>query len=207
MSNVLVLVAYFVIWATVHSFLASRPVKRWAKRTFGTIAVRGYRLAFNVLAAITVLPMLALPIWLPDRSLYAVPVPWRWLMRAGQVLALAALVWTLLQTNLWHFAGLAQLSAPDKRRSDRLQVRGFYCYVRHPMYLFSILLIWFTPAMTLNLLVLYLLITLYFCIGSLHEETRLLADFGSDYRDYQQRVPRLIPRFKRCYPASKEKKA
>jgi protein-S-isoprenylcysteine O-methyltransferase Ste14 len=206
LSSALVLAAYFAIWATVHSILASMQVKRWAQRTMGGVAIRGYRLAFNILAAVTALPMLALPVLLPDRPLYVVPAPWRWIMHGGQVLATAALGWTLLQTDPWHFAGLAQLFAPEKGRSDKLQVRGFYCHTRHPMYLFSIILIWLTPTMTLNLFVLYLLITLYFNIGSVHEEKRLLAEFGPDYRDYQQRVPRLIPRPGRCYPPSKEDK-
>ncbi|NJN97397.1 MAG: hypothetical protein HC875_26600 [Anaerolineales bacterium] len=47
--------------------------------------------------------------------------------------------------------------------------------------------------MTLNLLVTYLLLTLYFYVGTFFEERRLLMEFGSAYRAYQQRVPRLIP--------------
>jgi protein-S-isoprenylcysteine O-methyltransferase Ste14 len=81
-------------------------------------------------------------------------------------------------------------------------VRGFYCYVRHPIYSFSLLLLWLTPAMTVNLLTVYVLTTLYFYVGSLHEERRLLAEFGEAYRDYQQQVPRLIPRPGRCYAPS-----
>ncbi len=53
--------------------------------------------------------------------------------------------------------------------------------------------------MTVNLLTAYILIILYFYVGSLHEERRLLAEFGDAYRDYYQQVPRLIPRPDRCY--------
>jgi protein-S-isoprenylcysteine O-methyltransferase Ste14 len=93
---------------------------------------------------------------------------------------------------------LSQLLA---RRStdDTLQVRGFYCYVRHPLYLFAILFVWLTPAMTVNMATLYSLITLYFVVGSVHEEGRLVAQFGAAYRAYQRQVPRLIPRPGRCY--------
>jgi protein-S-isoprenylcysteine O-methyltransferase Ste14 len=65
--------------------------------------------------------------------------------------------------------------------------------------LFGILFIWLTPAMTMNLLTLYVLTTLYFVVGSVHEEHRLLDEFGAAYRDYQRQVPRLIPRPGRCY--------
>jgi protein-S-isoprenylcysteine O-methyltransferase Ste14 len=47
--------------------------------------------------------------------------------------------------------------------------------------------------MTTNLLITYLLFTLYFYLGSIFEERRLLAEFGDAYQDYQRRVPRFIP--------------
>jgi protein-S-isoprenylcysteine O-methyltransferase Ste14 len=65
--------------------------------------------------------------------------------------------------------------------------------VRHPLYFFGLLFLWLTPVMTINLLTTYLLFTLYFYIGSFFEERRLRAEFGPAYRQYQQRVPRLIP--------------
>jgi len=136
---------------------------------------------------------------LPDRTLYVVPAPWRWLMVGGQVLALAGLAGSLLQTAPLHFVGLSQLFVQQPAQSGSLEVRGFYCYVRHPIYSFGILLLWLTPAMTVNLLTVYILTTLYFYVGSLHEERRLLAEFGAAYQDYQQQVPRLIPRPGRCY--------
>ena len=55
-------------------------------------------------------------------------------------------------------------------------------------------------------LVLFLLFTLYFWLGSIHEESRLVAEFGEAYKEYQTLVPRLIPRLRRCYPAYSEKR-
>ena len=43
----------------------------------------------------------------------------------------------------------------------------------------------------------HLVLTAYFIIGSILEERRLLARFGDAYREYQQRVPMLIPRLRR----------
>ena len=50
-----------------------------------------------------------------------------------------------------------------------------------------------TPFMTTKLLVTYLLAFVYLYLGSLHWETRLLAQFGKEYVDYQKKVPRMIP--------------
>jgi protein-S-isoprenylcysteine O-methyltransferase Ste14 len=201
-SSILVLGSYFVGWAILHSVLASNRVKAWSERTIGLVARRWYRLLYNAVAAITISPLLVLVATLPDRSLYAVPAPFRWAMVAVQLLALVGLAWTVLRTRPLHFAGLEQLWVKEPAAESPLQVRGIYCHVRHPLYMFSLVLVWLTPTMTANLLVLYALMTLYFHVGSIHEERRLLSEFGDAYRDYQQRVPRLIPRLKRCYPDS-----
>jgi protein-S-isoprenylcysteine O-methyltransferase Ste14 len=200
-SSVLILTIYFVVWAVVHSALASLPFKRWTRRVLGAGVDRWYRLAYVAFSVITLLPLLLSFALLPDRTLYVVASPWRWLMVGGQLLALAGMVGAVLQTGPSYFLGLSQLFARQPAGSDSLQVRGFYCWVRHPSYLFGALFIWLTPAMTVNSLTLYVLITLYFAVGSLHEEQRLLDEFGAAYRDYQRQVPWLIPRPGRCYAA------
>ena len=49
--------------------------------------------------------------------------------------------------------------------------------------------------MTTNLLIIYILTTIYLVAGSFHWESRLLAQFGDEYREYQKRVHRIIPTF------------
>lgn len=193
LTSILILVLFFTLYGVLHSVLASLALKAWARRVFGPGVERWYRLIYNIIAVITLLPLVPLLAWLPGPILYVVPSPWRWLMVGGQLLALAALGVSLLQTGAFHFLGLAQLTAERPDAPGKLNVGGFYGWVRHPLYFFSLLLLWLTPAMTLNLLVTYLLLTFYFYIGTFFEERRLLVEFGSVYRAYQQRVPRLIP--------------
>ena len=109
-----------------------------------------------------------------------------------------------MQTGPLYFLGLSQLFARQPAQTGSLEVRGFYCYVRHPIYSFSTLLLWLTPAVPVNLLTVYILTTLYFYVGLLHEARRFLAELGDAYRDYQQQVPRLIPRPGRCYALPSE---
>jgi protein-S-isoprenylcysteine O-methyltransferase Ste14 len=47
--------------------------------------------------------------------------------------------------------------------------------------------------MTTSLLAFNLAGTIYLYVGSIFEERRLIAEFGDDYRKYQQQVPRFIP--------------
>ncbi len=192
-GSMVILTLFFGLYGAVHSWLASLSVKNWLRRQFGPAADRWYRLVYNVLAVITFLPMLALMALLPQETLYIVPSPWRWLMVLVQLAALAAAGITLLQTGVFHFLGLSQLIADHPADNAPLNFRGFYRYVRHPLYTFSLIFLWLTPAMTTNSLIAYILFTLYFYIGSGYEERRMVAEFGPTYADYCRRVPRLVP--------------
>jgi protein-S-isoprenylcysteine O-methyltransferase Ste14 len=189
--SILILALFFIFYAVAHSLLASLSLKNWARRAFGPTADRWYRLVYNLLAGLTLLPLLPLLALLPDQILYIVPAPWRWLMLGGQVLALVGLGIAFLQSAPFYFVGLAQLLVPEPPRTGQLLITGLHRWMRHPLYTFSLLLIWLTPAMSVNLLVTYILFTLYFYIGSIHEESRLVAEFGPTYREYQHRVPRF----------------
>lgn len=189
--NIVIISVAFIIWAGLHSALASLTVKTWAEARFGSQTKRWYRLFFNVVAVLTLLPVLGLLALLPDRLLYVVRPPWLWLTIGIQVLSSSALIWTVLQTDPLHFAGLKQLAGVYT--AGTLQVRGFYAWVRHPLYMFGTLFIWSMPLMTVNTLTLYAWMTLYFVVGSIHEESLLRVEFGPHYDLYCQQVPRLIP--------------
>ena len=45
----------------------------------------------------------------------------------------------------------------------------------------------------INNLIAVLIITVYVLIGIKYEERKLLVEFGDSYRDYQLKVPKLIP--------------
>jgi protein-S-isoprenylcysteine O-methyltransferase Ste14 len=200
LSSALIIFAYFAAWAGVHSFLASLRVKRRARRTFGDSVDRWYRVVYVLFALVSFAPIPLLLLVLRDRVLYIAPAPWLWLMVLGQAVGAVGAGIAILQTGAFRFVGLAQMFAGQPEESGPLQVRGLYCHVRHPSYFFSLLVTWLTPLMTLNLLALYTLFTVYFYIGSVHEESRLVAEFGEAYKEYQRHVPRLIPRLHRCYP-------
>lgn len=191
--SIVALILFFAVYAVIHSLLASFAVKEWARRVFGSSADGWYRLVYNILAVILLLPIFPMLALLPDQVLYLVPSPWRWIMLLGQLLAVAGLAGTLLQTGPFHFLGLSQLVADKPTESGSLTVDGFYGWVRHPLYFFSLLFLWLTPYMTVNLLTAFVLFTIYFYVGSIYEEKRLLKEFGEVYREYRRHVPRLIP--------------
>lgn len=188
----------------VHSLLASRAAKGLACRFFPAAAGRYYRLGFNLLGAVTFVPVLFLVAWLPDQRLYSISFPWLALTLAGQFLAVLGLAVGLLQTGPLSFLGLKQLfgkqddTCPDWQFSpqgagNRLVTGGLYHWVRHPLYSCGLALIWLAPVMSWNILALNLGLTAYIFIGATLEERKLLAQFGEVYADYRRRTPMLVP--------------
>jgi methanethiol S-methyltransferase len=202
-----ILSLYFIAWAGVHSLLASLRAKCRARQTLGAGIDRWYRGFYVLFALASFAPVLILFAVLPDRVLYLVPAPWRWLMVLGQVGGAVGAAAAIMQTGAFRFVGLTQVLGGQRgEEDDSLQVRGLYCYARHPSYFFSLIAIWLTPVMTVNLATLFAFFTLYFYAGSIHEESRLVAEFGAAYEEYRQHVPRLIPRLRRCYPPDSEER-
>ena len=72
-------------------------------------------------------------------------------------------------------------------------VRGPYRWVRHPLYLFSLIIIWSCPIFTADRLLHNLLWTIWIVIGTRMEERDLVGCFGEAYRSYQKTVPMLVP--------------
>jgi protein-S-isoprenylcysteine O-methyltransferase Ste14 len=191
--SALIIGVYFVCWAVFHSLLASLRVKRLAERIFGEAAKRWYRLGFVIAAVLTLIPLVALLLRLPDILMYSVPPPWRWVMNAGQLAALAALVWTVMSTEPLDFIGIKQMSRERASFRTTLTTHGLYRLSRHPMYFTSMLVMWLSPRMSVNLLTLFALMSLYFIVGSYHEEMLLVRQFGEAYQHYRKRVPRIFP--------------
>jgi protein-S-isoprenylcysteine O-methyltransferase Ste14 len=187
------------IWACIHSVLAGQGVKQAIRHRFGERSYYGlYRLGYNVLATLTLAPIL---LWIYfgasqvvcTASSSLVPI-----FLAIQTVGLVGLVISLLQIDLGRFMGLSQLRAfltgqPLPLAEEPLQTGGVYSLVRHPLYLFSLLVLWPMSTMTDTVLAFNLLASLYFLCGSLLEEQRLVVAFGQPYLEYKRRVPWLIP--------------
>jgi protein-S-isoprenylcysteine O-methyltransferase Ste14 len=182
-----------LLYGLVHSIMASLRAKTLVRRWFGPAVDRIYRLAYNIFSALSLLPVLALPVYLPDRMLYVIPFPWLLLTAGLQGLAIVALLVGMWQTGLWSFIGLRQIFEPQPVDVQRLIIRGLYRWVRHPLYTAGLFIIWLIPVMTVNLLALNLGLSLYLVIGAIVEERKLLSEFGQAYTNYQDRTPMLIP--------------
>jgi methanethiol S-methyltransferase len=128
--------------------------------------------------------------------LFQIQGPLRVLPRAISFLAIAGFVWGV--RALGAFDPFGRVPIVLRLRGGQLRPPTFalgaaYLWVRHPLYFFSLVLIWSTPVVSSDRLLFNVLWTLWIVLGSHLEEKDLVAEFGERYRHYQERVPMLLP--------------
>ncbi len=119
----------------------------------------------------------------------------------GEILILAgfygswiALFYSLYITGMGYQTGLTQwwYWMTQQRPPQRVFIEsGAYRWMRHPIYMSFLGLIWFTPAMTLDHAVLTGIWTAYIYAGSYAKDQRMLRFVGAKYREYGARVTGL----------------
>ena len=183
-------------WTTyflIHSALASLTAKRWVAQNTPTL-LPWYRLFFNAVSLILLTPPLGLI------YLWKGPLLWQWsggmfvLVNGIAVLAGTLFIWSLRFYDSSEFIGTRQLREKREKVEDQetLKISPLHRFVRHPWYSLGLALIW-TRDMDQALLISAIGISLYFFIGSLLEEQKLIAYHGDAYRKYRNKVPGLIP--------------
>jgi methanethiol S-methyltransferase len=188
-----------LVFAALHSIFARLPIKGWVQARIGVRTYEAfYRITYNFVSVVTFIPVLVVlalsdstPIW----TLTGVPAI---IFRTLQVIGLLGLTVSIMQIEAMRFVGLSQVRAylnddPLPLPPEPLQTEGVYQLVRHPLYFFSLLVLWFTPSMTDISLVFVVSATLYFVLGSLLEERTMEKVIGEPYRTYQQQVPWMFP--------------
>jgi methanethiol S-methyltransferase len=81
--------------------------------------------------------------------------------------------------------------------SPSFSTGGLYRYVRLPIMLGFVIAFWATPTMSVGHLLFALATTGYILIALQLEEHDLVRFFGDSYREYRQRVPMVLPRFRK----------
>jgi protein-S-isoprenylcysteine O-methyltransferase Ste14 len=192
-----IVVIYLIGFAVLHSLMASLKAKSMARRLLGSKVDPWYSVLFIAVAVVTFLPLVVMAILMlfmdPGTVLYIIPMPWIWFFFLAQFLVGLGSLKAFLDAP-HRFLIRAQLTGTHSPDALPLGIKGIYCWIRDPFLLSGLLLIWLTPFMTKNLLLIYLIISAYLFLGSLHWESRLQAQFGEAYKDYQRKVPRMIPR-------------
>jgi protein-S-isoprenylcysteine O-methyltransferase Ste14 len=181
-----------LLFFTQHSVMARKPFREWLR---SVLPSQYYGAFYAVASGIAVLVLVVF--W--QESTYMLLSGQglvRLLFSAVFVLAIGVVAWTLL--SLGFFVNFRVQPMVDDLRgrqsvSSLVTDRGPYRWVRHPLYLSSLLMIWSNPDLTLDRFIFNLVFTTWVVIAILLEERGLISTFGEAYRSYQSEVPMLLP--------------
>jgi protein-S-isoprenylcysteine O-methyltransferase Ste14 len=185
---VLVNIALFSVFALHHSLLA----RSGAKRAIARILPDGYERTVYVWTASLLLILVCL-LWQPIPGVaYDVPAPWRWALYTVQAMGVF-LTWRgAAVVDGLELAGIRQ--AQRQTRPPEFRVVGPFRFVRHPIYLGWLLMVFGAPTMTWGRVLFASISSGYLLIAIPWEERSLIEAFGDRYRVYQASVRwRILP--------------
>jgi hypothetical protein len=208
-------IALFSAFALHHSVFARIGIKAALTRTLPAAFERS---AYVWIASLLFLGVCLLWQPVPGVAWEAIGLP-RAFLYLVQIAGIAFTLQSASRLDVWDLAGVRQVRAacgesraavpPDGSRaamptlearapgtaaSAPLEVRGPYRWLRHPIYLGWVLLVFAAPTMTAGRLLFAAISTAYLVVAIPIEERSLVQEFGQSYRDYQGRVRwRLLP--------------
>jgi len=197
-TNAAINVALYFLFAAHHSAMARTRAKQWVTTLVGEGSERSvYVWIASLLFIALCLLWRPLPgyVWQFDGVL-------GWVARTVQVLGLGVVATSALALDSGDLTGLGQLrgghdeSAPSLSPPlDVISTWGPYGWVRHPIYLGTLLLMVGAPEMTTGRLLFMVATTVYVVVAIPWEERTLVSTFGRQYVDYQRQIRwRLVPR-------------
>jgi protein-S-isoprenylcysteine O-methyltransferase Ste14 len=175
----------FTIFAAHHSAFARENVKRALGRT---IPESTFRSVYVWTAS--VLMVLVVAAWqLIGGVLYAVEPPAAWLLRTMQLAGVWLVARSVRAIDALELAGIRPARDPAA-----LQDSGPYSFVRHPVYLGWLLLVFGMPTMTGDRFAFAIVSSAYILVAIPWEERSLTRAFGTRYSEYCRRVRwRVLP--------------
>lgn len=184
--------ALSMLFFVQHSGMVRRPFRAWlARRVPEVFHAAAYAIASGAVLAAVVL------LWQPSTTIIVeVGGLWRWLLRGMALFGVAGVLWGVMAFRDFDPFGRQPIRAALAGRphpSPCFVVRGPYRWVRHPLYFFTLVLLWAMPDLSLDRLLFNVLWSIWIVLGAYLEERDLVADFGEEYRQYQKSVPMLMP--------------
>lgn len=197
--ELLIVVLLFLLFGITHTITASNEVKKKLVEKIGD-KIAFYRIFYNFASIIFFIAIYEVSPK-PDKVIYDLIFPYDIVMFVIQILCVFGLLWTLKYINGKEFLGISQIQrylngTYDTTELDEhktLVIKGPYKFSRHPVYLFSILFLLARPTMDIFYAVFLSCIIIYFYIGSIYEERKLVEQFGETYVNYRKNVSRIFP--------------
>lgn len=190
--NLLLLTAF----ALQHSGMARPAFKRWWTRLISPAIERSTYVLFSNIAMIAMFAF-----WQPIGG-----TVWQIESAAGRtaMYVLFGLGWGIVfyatcLINHFDLFGLRQVWLFFRGRpytQVEFRVPSLYRYVRHPLYVGWLTVMWAAPTMTVAHLLFAGVTTIYILVATRFEERDLEVAIGQSYTDYKKSTPMLLPRIR-----------
>ena len=171
-----------------HRFKAAQSGEQISRKDEGLLFAIVLRLTGLILFVVTIVYLVA-PTWV-QWAIITIPRPLRWIGAITGILGSILMYWTLssLGRNL--------TDTVVTRTNATLVTDGPYCWVGHPFYSTTALVMVSVTLLTANWLIGLgcLLVLAMLAIRTPMEERMLVERFGRPYIDYMDRTGRFIPR-------------
>jgi len=179
-----------------HSGMNRQPFRTWLSRS---VVPRYHGAIYSIASGVALLLVVAA--WQTSGTNVVALQGWGRLgAQCATIVAFCIFILSAMSLLTFDPLGLGPITARLRNRTftpTPLVVRGPYRWVRHPLYSCVIVMLWTVPEVTTDRLLFNVLWTAWIVIGTVLEERDLAREFGDGYREYQQRVPMLVPRFVR----------
>ena len=181
-----------MIFFIKHSGMIRKSFQAW----FSKIAPHYYHGAtFSIASGICLFAIIFF--WqVSEQLIVAANDSFRFGLRVLFIAALGGIIWSNLTLRSFDIFGLRAIRCHLRRKPEPVTLfieRGPYRLVRHPQYFCILVLIWAYPDLTTDRLIFNVLWSAWIVIGTILEERDMTVTVGDQFRDYQSRVPMLIP--------------
>ncbi len=175
-----------------HSGMVRRSFRRWSEQwipSWSSRAIYSYASAFAL--------VLLCVLWQRvDATPLILSGPLSLTIRAIGLVALLSFVWAVVSIEGLDMFGVRDVLARFRgrvRTPTPLAIKGPYRWVRHPFYFLVVVMLWASPVISVDRILLNALFTAWIVVSTRWEERDLVAQYGDGYRRYQAEVPMLIP--------------
>lgn len=175
-----------------HSIMIRRPFR---EKLAGIIADDYYPAFYALFSGIALLMVMIFWQKVPF-LVYTADGTGYWTLRIMFFLCMAGFHWGVTSLGSFDALGIKKIQRRLRNKEARdmpLTAKGAYRWVRHPLYFFSLLMIWSCPVLSADRLVFNVLWSIWIVTATVLEERDLVHDFGNQYREYQAQVPMIIP--------------
>lgn len=182
----------WICFCFLHSLLAAPLVKKKIERIFGKYG-RNYRIFYSLFAGLSLVAVLIYQFSIQSPRLFVLAIGGMFVAGLFCITGLVIMAYCI-RKYFFYVSGVEVFTHEVVK--PVLQKDGLHQYVRHPLYLGTLVFIWslFFLFPYLNNLIACIVISMYTLVGIRFEERKLLGEFGNAYEEYQRTVPMLFPR-------------